>query len=546
MAAITADQIYQTACALMLKGATQLPASVMDDLMRAFDEESYPPAKAVLYTIIENCIEAFRQKASACQDIGIPAFTVGIDPQVPIACDLQEVLAQAVRDATASIPLRKNAIDPFSFKNTGDNTGVGAPFFSVRLHNGGGLRLRVEFKGFGGEIKSSYDWIFTTAKSMEKAVLAYTLNSVLLSKGEACTPGYYGIGIGGYAVDGVAAAKQAFFRSLSADRVEDPALVPLEQRVLRAVNRLGLGPMGGGGDTTCLGVFISRRAAHTATAPIALIHQCYSSRGSEAEITPDGVRYLTPHIEAAQAGMLRERIGNLLDKAKREGKIHELTLPLTPEQVGRLKMGDLVFLTGTVCTARDMAHRRMLELIEAGRAREIPAELQRGRAIFHCGPVVKQEGERWRVTSAGPTTSSRLTHESAVLARAGVASVIIGKGTLGPEAIQAMRGRTVYLKAVGGCAVSYMKAIRETTVQWLDLGPPEAMWIFEVDRLGPLVVGIDAEGHSLSERVMDDVYTRIREVYEAEGLSPTERYIQHPNTLAGLSLEEVIAYSKKH
>lgn len=105
---------------------------------------------------------------------------------------------------------------------------------------------------------------------------------------------------------------------------------------------------------------------------------------------------------------------------------------------------------------------------------------------------------------------------------------------------RAMRGKGVYLEAVGGCAVTYQKMINQTTVKWLDLGYPEAVWIFDVERFGPLMVGIDSKGNSLAESVMEEVYENAREIYRKEGLDPHKRYIQYPQTFAGISLEEVI------
>ena len=111
---------------------------------------------------------------------------------------------------------------------------------------------------------------------------------------------------------------------------------------------------------------------------------------------------------------------------------------------------------------------------------------------------------------------------------------------MGSKTVDALKGRGAYLKAVGGCAVTYKRSIIENKVEWLDLGFPEAVWIMTVKDFGPLVVGIDADGHSLAENVMETVYENARRIYREEGLDPQKRYVQYPQTVAGLSLEELI------
>jgi len=186
----------------------------------------------------------------------------------------------------------------------------------------------------------------------------------------------------------------------------------------------------------------------------------------------------------------------------------------------------------------------MVDKVKAGRQDEIPEEILKNRVIFHCGPVISELKDGWAVVSAGPTTSSRFTTDSAFLVESGVIRAAIGKGTMGDGMIQALRGRGAYLTAVGGCAVMYQKMIRRVDVKWLDLGYPEAVWIFDVEHFGPLVVGIDSTGVSASRNVMDDVYENVRKIYQEECLNPKKRYIQYPQTFAGLSLEEVIDKGK--
>ncbi|MDH7593334.1 MAG: FumA C-terminus/TtdB family hydratase beta subunit [Methanomicrobiales archaeon] len=157
------------------------------------------------------------------------------------------------------------------------------------------------------------------------------------------------------------------------------------------------------------------------------------------------------------------------------------------ERVLGLHAGDRILLSGTIFTARDRAHERML-------SEGIPFD-PRGAVIYHSGPLVK-EG---RIVAAGPTTSARLDPFTPPLIEAGVRGVI-GKGGMGADVAQALVGRGIYLAFTGGCAALAASRMRLKGVIWEDLGMAEAIWIIELNEL-PLVVGIDAHGRSLYAEV---------------------------------------------
>lgn len=159
-----------------------------------------------------------------------------------------------------------------------------------------------------------------------------------------------------------------------------------------------------------------------------------------------------------------------------------LTTPLGDEVLS-LRAGDAVTLSGTVYTARDEAHLRMME-------DGIPFD-PRGAAVYHCGPVIADG----RVVAAGPTTSARMNDLSGFLLDAGVRA-LIGKGGMGPAVREGLAGRGVYLAFTGGCAALAAARMRLSGVYYEDLGMAEAVWQIELDRL-PLIVGIDACGGDL-------------------------------------------------
>lgn len=548
---ISKKAINEVAYSLLSNAAMRYSKNYLEKFLNSLKTETNQASRGILASIIQNILYAAEEPASLCQDTGIPVFHVHLNPTIAIKDNIEEALIRATARATEQVPIRRNVIEPFSFQNLGTNTGWGAPFVYFHYSSQPGpLRLRAELKGFGGEAKSTVDWVLTSTENMENAVLAYVLNNILLSKGEGCMPGFIGVGVGGYLSEAMFNAKNAVFRELNEKMAENPggadaeSIRRFERRIFRSVNNLGIGPMGDGGETTTLSVYLERRGTHTAVAPVAVSQQCWASRASEALITENQVTYLTPHLQKEEVPELREILSKELSRSDTKGSVYELNTPLSVEDIRKLRVRDVVYLNGTICTSRDRAHRRMIEKIQEGKREEIPEEILNNGVIYHCGPVIAQEADGWSIRAAGPTSSSRFTTDEAYLVKNGIIKVAVGKGTMGVNMVRALEGRGVFLEAVGGCAVAYKRMIKQNKVKWLELGYPEAVWIFEVEHFGPLVVGIDSWGKSLTGNVMEDVYENARRVYQEEGLDPNKRYIQYPQTLAGLSLEEVIEKAK--
>ena len=195
---------------------------------------------------------------------------------------------------------------------------------------------------------------------------------------------------------------------------------------------------------------------------------------------------------------------------------YHLTTPIG-EETRKLRIGDVLFLTGTIVTARDAGHRRALELLNRGE--KLPLDL-RGLAVYHMGPIVKKVGDDWKVYSAGPTTSTRLeSYEAEFLEKTG-ARVIVGKGGMGAKTAEACKKLgTAYAIYTGGAGALAAKSIKRVKgVEWLDLGTPEAMWILEVEDFGPLTVIIDPEGRNHYEELRAKNRPNLTEAYKMMGV----------------------------
>jgi len=180
-----------------------------------------------------------------------------------------------------------------------------------------------------------------------------------------------------------------------------------------------------------------------------------------------------------------------------------LTTPLSGESVRRLKVNDIVTITGIIYTARDMAHLKLRELQESGKP--LPEALE-GSVIFHAGPVVKKADGGFDLLNIGPTTSIRMEPHSDFLGRLGV-KAIVGKGGLGEGSVQAFKKHgMVYLLAAPGCGVLHAQAVKQVKrVHWLEeMGMPEAIWVLEVKDWGPLTVGMDSQGKSIFQDIKEE------------------------------------------
>ena len=190
----------------------------------------------------------------------------------------------------------------------------------------------------------------------------------------------------------------------------------------------------------------------------------------------------------------------------------KIELPTTEEAVRALKVGDEVLLSGPLVTARDRAHKYMVEK----RPDDI-RDMLKGTVIYHCGPVMKQHDDgRWEAVAAGPTTSYREEiYQDIVIAEYGVRGVI-GKGGMGPRTLAGLQeSGAVYFHAIGGLSQVLANCIKKVTgVHMLeDFGVPEALWSFVVEDF-PVVVTMDAHGNSLHEQIGAEAEKRKREIFE--------------------------------
>jgi fumarate hydratase class I len=280
------------------------------------------------------------------------------------------------------------------------------------------------------------------------------------------------------------------FRTLD-DINGDPRLAELEASIMGEINKLGIGTMGFGGRVSLIGCKVGALNRLPASFFVSVAYDCWAFRrlGVVLDARSGAIKRWLYRDPATPVVAMADQAG-----FQRTGREVVLQTPLTEEQMRSLKVGDVVLLSGRVYTGRDAVHAHLMK-------HDPPVDL-RGAVIYHCGPVVAKDGETWRVTAAGPTTSIREEpYQADIITRYGVRAVI-GKGGMGGKTLAALKDAgAVYLNAIGGAAQFYARSItRVEGVSLMEFGTPEAMWHLQVDAF-PAIVTMDAQGNSLHRDV---------------------------------------------
>jgi len=244
-----------------------------------------------LEAILENIGYAQKNKSPICQDTGIPVVYIGLGSKAPVDPGIiGDAVAAGVRRASQDIPLRSNTVHPLTRKNSGDNTGKGVPVIDVEVLNGCDyLEITVLPKGAGSENMSRLCML--NPSDGVSGITRFVLESVASAGGNPCPPVIVGLGIGGTADMAAKLSKKALLRRIPSGNA-DIGVARLEKELLESINKLGVGPMGLGGDTTALAVHAGYAFCHTASLPVAVNLQCWANRRASARITEKKVRYI--------------------------------------------------------------------------------------------------------------------------------------------------------------------------------------------------------------------------------------------------------------
>jgi fumarate hydratase class I len=487
---------FQSVLDLIVKTSTELPPDVRAAMRLARDAEPAGTRSAQALTIIAQNIDlAVDHEGAICQDTGMPTFEV----HAPVGANqiwMRQQIRDAVADATRRGKLRANSVDSITGKNSGDNLGPGTPIVHFDQWERDEIEVKLILKGGGCENTNAQYALPVELPHLGRAdrtldgVRKCILHAVWQAQGKGCAPGAVGVCIGGDRTSGYTHAKEQLFRTLD-DVNADPRLAELEASIMSTVNKLEVGTMGFGGNVTLIGCKVGALNRLPASFFVSVAYDCWAFRRL-------GI-VMNASTGAIERWLYRDPatpIIPMLDQAgfQRTGREVRLQAPLSEAAVRQLKVGDVVLISGRMFTGRDAVHSHLMK-------HEPPVDL-RGAVLYHCGPVSVKEGDGWRITAAGPTTSIREEpYQGDVIKRYGVRAVI-GKGGMGAKTLAAMKEfGAVYLNAIGGAAQFYAQAIKKVDdVSLLEFGTPEAMWHLTVEDF-PAIVTMDAHGNSLHKDI---------------------------------------------
>jgi fumarate hydratase subunit alpha/L(+)-tartrate dehydratase alpha subunit len=282
--------VEDAAKALYIRALKVLPPDIKDGFARLQRQESGATAQSLLGTMVRNIAVAEATDNLLCQDTGIPIYNVTLGRGVQVdGFELQQALIRGCARATREYPLRSSVVHPLTRKNEHTSCGIGVPVIHVDFDaTPETMIIEMIPKGSGSE-NGSFLRMAVPAEGVD-AVLTFVIDCVLAAGGKTCPPTIVGVGLGGTSDLVVALAKRAATRPLGSV-CADPDGAALEARLSEAVNQLGVGPQGLGGDSTAFAVHIELAATHITMNPIAVNMQCHSARRARATFTPAGVSY---------------------------------------------------------------------------------------------------------------------------------------------------------------------------------------------------------------------------------------------------------------
>jgi len=284
------NEVEEVCKNLYIRALKLLPDDIKEGIGQLQKKETDSRAKIVLGTMVTNIAVAERDDNLLCQDTGLPIYNVLIGSGVKVdGAALKEAIRKGCERATREYPLRSSVVHPITRKNNHTSCGIEMPAIHIDFSSAA-ERVEIEMipKGSGSE-NNSFLKMAIPAEGL-LGVKAFVIESVVAAGGKTCPPTIVGVGVGGTSDLCVALAKRAATRPLGSS-CNDSEGAKLERELSAAVNQLGIGPQGLGGDGTAFAVHVEIAATHITMNPVAVNMQCHSARRARAIFTPNGVEY---------------------------------------------------------------------------------------------------------------------------------------------------------------------------------------------------------------------------------------------------------------
>lgn len=472
---IDAKKIEEIVYGLCVEANTVLPEDVFDKILNAYETETNEDAKQALGLILTNAQMAAEKKMPLCQDTGqVLVFVKGRN----IPASINEIINKTIEKAYKENYFRQSVVKNALFDRA--NTKTNTPCIIYTEVADCELEIELLLKGGGSENVCATQMLSPTAS--EDEIVDFIVSVVKKAGSKACPPYFIGVGIGGTMEYAGILSKKALLLEENVDENHKN----LAKKIQAAVNALGIGAVGLGGASTALDVKIITDFTHIACMPVSVTLNCHSMR--HAKWKGKGKREKEREYPSPEFQVLLPRTEILPSPTRGEGTnppftIHNssFTLSVHSSDINALKaikQGENILLSGEIYTARDMAHKRLLEMMKKGE--KLPFELK-DKIIFYAGPCPCSEN--CVVGSIGPTTSSRMDKFAPVFYKKGILATI-GKGERSQEVQDTIKETGgLYFTVIGGIACYLSEKFKKKElIAFEDLGA-EAIYKFEVENL---------------------------------------------------------------
>lgn len=452
---ISTEQVKKAVYQLCLRANTQLPKSVYSKILKAYYEaDENSEIKEILKCIIQNAKIAHDTQKPLCQDTGQVIVFVEVGQNVMLQGDLLEnAINESVKESYIQNYFRKSVVANAVFDRSNTKTNTPAIIYS-KFVEGDEVKISVLVKGGGSENKCRLEMLLPTLN--EDEIVRKCTQMIVEAGKNACPPMFVGIGIGGTADSAAVASKKVFVGENS-----DENELRLAKKIKQAVNKIAPEPFKG---AYLLDVKVKSLPTHIACMPVAVTINCHSDRTSTCILKNNEIIFTDEPVEYIEIS--EEKAG------KREIFADDV------QAVKTLKQGENVLLTGDIYVARDMAHKKLTEMLENGE--ELPFDLK-DKMIFYAGPCPNKPDEV--IGSVGPTTAFRMDKYAVLFYDKGLLATI-AKGDRSKEVFDCIkRNGAKYFSVVGGIAALLAEKVKKSEIIAFEELGAEAVYKLYVEKL---------------------------------------------------------------
>lgn len=459
MSEISTELIKKAVYNLCFDANTCLDEKIYLKILEAYNNTADSEIKNILKSILQNAKIAFTKKRPLCQDTGQVIVFIEIGQNVKLTGNyIEDEINEGVKKCYTENFFRKSVVNDAVFDRTNTKTNIPS-IIHTKIVPGNSVRINILIKGAGSENKTKLEMMLPTADENE---IISCCGDLILAAGEnSCPPMFIGIGIGGTAEKAAIISKEALVCDSFSNQQKDLALKIKNYVNSKAPEKYK--------NNYVIDIKLLSCSTHIACLPVCITINCHSERSASCIIENEKIIYnnKTPNfIELTPESYEKEVLADDIEAIK------------------SLKQNEKILLTGEIYVARDMAHKRLKELIDKNQ--KLPFNYK-NKIIFYAGPCPNKPDEI--IGSIGPTTSSRMDKYAIDLYKNGLLATI-GKGSRSSEINNIIKKNNAkYFTITGGIAALLAEKVKYIEiVAFEDLGA-EALYKLKVEKL-PLTVAI--------------------------------------------------------